>query len=103
MLDYHGLLVVEENGYVHNEFETIIDSHIQHCYRGKYYIHDDSLHLLNPIEEDVIVNSVGCPSLIRSGGYGCIALTDISTIFKPQEFQIIQRNGRPFFWPDRIE
>src|SRR5262249_43493618 len=54
MVEHHGMLVVEDNGWVHNDFESILDSHVSHCYRGRYYVHHDSLPILEPRIRDTV-------------------------------------------------
>lgn len=73
-----------------------------------YYIHPDSLHLLDPKEWDMGQRMRGVPVVIcsdqnyaefeRAGiGRNYVALGD--PLFD-SHFRIIQRNGLPFFWPE---
>jgi hypothetical protein len=66
----------------------------------RVYIHPDSLPLLEPIINDVVE--------VREGNfYKTVRLHDV---YDKQELQgkwrlhrIIQRNGKPFFWPESEE
>ena len=60
------------------------------------YIHPDSLSILEPQEDDVIIDDEDYPWLVSSCGY-----RNNCTIFEAQEWmkEIIKRDGKPFFWP----
>lgn len=57
----------------------------------EYYIHPDSLHLLNPQVEDIIFNDTSLMGCSQVG---------ICKGSMENGFRIIQRDGKPFFWPE---
>lgn len=68
-------------------------------YYGLYYIHPDSLHLLEPKEGDVVEvasNPSGYFSSYSSGMFDNQPYSERDEFFK-----IIQRNGLPFMWPEQ--
>lgn len=110
MVDQHGFWVVEEGGFIHNEFESILDSHIQYCYRGKYYVHSDSLPLLEPKKGDIVHAAYGVYGEVECVYVsGSISIdrgidqagqrTMLVDVDKNCLKQIIQRNGKAFHWP----
>ncbi len=64
---------------------------------GKLYIHPDSVAMLEPRDDDlceVVDDDMFCVDCGGVYGYGC----DI--IERQNKFKkIIQRDGKPFFWP----
>lgn len=105
MVNHHGVLVVEENGFIHNESETIFDSHVEDCYRGRYYLHPDSLPLLEP--------KIGDFAVVNEGNHDYLCV--IAKFTENGRFRdgltwdeiplaaikrIIQRDGKPFHAPE---
>ena len=65
-----------------------------HAFGGRFYVHPDSLHLLEPREADLYATDIGC---------GWLATTP-SESWKRQvgHFRIVQRKGMAFFWPESV-
>lgn len=74
-----------------NDYESIIT----YATDGKYYIHPDSLHLLEPQAGDMDSNG--------SRFYENYWLNDAGTYDHSPSCKIIQRNGIAFMWPEREE
>lgn len=65
----------------------------------KYYIHPDSLHILEPREGDLISINGGLSANIVTHA----EFLDEIKLMEPQfaaPLKIIQRNNQPFFWPE---
>jgi len=73
------------------------------------YIHPDSEYLLQPQDGDIVIECYG--DLTK--GYPlqiigkCVGISEYACRFgdetiyeKGDDFKIIQRNGKPFFWPE---
>lgn len=77
--------------------------------RGKYYIHPDSLPLLEPNIGDLVIFLNARTTHIVSdvcsfaSGYKTISVQDKDNNFYPEELKIIQRNNIAFIWPEREE
>lgn len=57
----------------------------------RFYIHPDSLHLLEPRHRDLYLNTANSPEYwFDNCGYKW-----------HKRYRIIQRGGKPFFWPDQ--
>lgn len=72
-----------------------------HKYMGPFYIHPDSLHLLEPQEEDIGIDAEGalCNGC-KDGWYYENAKAEEYGDFEPTlPVTIIQRNGKAFMWP----
>lgn len=65
--------------------------------RDKYYIHSDSLSILEPRVGDLMKQGSGYEIVTKifDDGRGVVSQ---SSVFLPP-YHIIQRNGIPFFWP----
>lgn len=61
----------------------------------RFYIHPDSHHIFEPIVCDVGVDDNGTPVEYAAGAW----VGDGSPV-GVEPVRIIQRNGRPFFWPE---
>lgn len=75
------------------EFDDLV-SEIQNGFIRQFYVHPDSLHLLEPRDGDFFTKhwSKGMPSLFTyhtDGGAGF-----------DERCRIIQRDGKPFYWPE---
>ena len=61
------------------------------------YIHPDSYHIFEPQVGDLVTHEYYCPECSES-------LTTWGEAFSQQldsgEYKIIQRNNKPFFWPE---
>lgn len=70
-------------------------------YAGEYYyIHPDSLHLLEPQENDVGMDSKGNLMVFLDGRWRDWG-NDEWTLNRPHK--IIQRSDKPFHWPESEE
>lgn len=58
--------------------------------RERYIICPDSLHLLEPQDKDIYINTARSPEIWHSA-------TGLSW---HKRYKIIQRDGKPFFWPE---
>jgi hypothetical protein len=85
---------------------------------GRYYIHPDSLSLLEPRKGDLVSLPYGeygiIESLEENGKVACGTIHGIAIMNRymplkaysarglvPAHESIIQRDGKPFFWPER--
>lgn len=59
------------------------------------YIHPDSYHIFEPQVGDMVIasDSTWCAITVCDHGYADMA--------KRKEYKIIQRNNKPFFWPEQ--
>lgn len=71
------------------EWEAILDQYNIH---SKFYIHQDSLHLLEPLEYDLIQWPTNAAQEYDQ--------TVCGYTFKHGGGKIIQRNGKAFMWPE---
>jgi hypothetical protein len=68
--------------------------------RERYYIHSDSLPLLEPRVGDLIYiteSKIGTLARIHDGN---LKLFTGDWLMKPDRVYIIRRDGKPFFWPE---
>jgi hypothetical protein len=70
----------------------------------KYYIHPDSLPLLEPCEGDLVehYDFSGCykdPYFFKTETFKNFGI-DVTEYFRNNSGKIIQRDGKPFFWPE---
>jgi hypothetical protein len=110
MVEQFDMLVVEECGQIHNDSDSILESRIDRHHRGKFYIHPDSLKILEPQTGDLCI-SAGQWKLVTKvherhfdyaaydGGWGWARMRlvgDPETLYA----RILQRGGKPFYWPE---
>ncbi len=67
-------------------------------YADKYHIHPDSYHIFEPQVGDVIIDALG--QTLKQGN---MSKTDCFMLVKDGVCRIIQRNDKPFFWPESEE
>jgi len=94
-----------------NEVKDIDSSWLDLNWRDgtRFYIHPDSEYLLQPQDGDIVIECYG--DLTK--GYPlqiigkCVGISEYACRFgdetiyeKGDDFKIIQRNGKPFFWPE---
>lgn len=90
------------HGYPKSESTILIFKHERNYTedaRPPFYIHPDSLHLLEPQDGDLILTT-------DRGGTKALFFVDEHTfdfIKRCKTFNIIQRNGIPFMWPESEE
>ncbi len=78
------------------------DAYMNDCGEVKYYIHPDSLYLLEPIDGDLImwVNKRGFHYARAKSVRKKITLASGATLIgKSEVVSIIQRKAIPFHWP----
>ncbi|MBP3958377.1 hypothetical protein J8F10_24270 [Gemmata sp. G18] len=75
--------------------------------RGRFYVHPDSLHLLEPRIGDLLVETGRLPiarivdSDVDYISFGHnIAMLFATEMLRKGRARIIQRDGKPFFWPE---
>lgn len=68
----------------------------RNTYEGKFYLHPDSLNILEPREMDIIIDCDGCPWLVDDYGFHNNCAIDEA---KEWMEKIIQRNSVLFHWP----
>lgn len=77
---------------------------LEHEIAEKYYIHPDSLHLLEPQDGDIALDADGGAGEYRafSSKWGCFygCGRDCEGMDTRLPFKIIQRNGLAFHWPE---
>jgi hypothetical protein len=105
-----GAVIVDDKGVTFRLAEIIHDSFFG-GYDGKFYLHPDSLSLLEPVVGDLYEVDVTCDVPMLNEKYELIGYKSRSSPFAEHmrvpvsrnlngEFlRIIQRNGKPFFWP----
>ena len=96
MARHFGMAFERSDGDLLLDFDDMADDLAIHIasdlWDGKYFVHPDSLHLLEPLEADLYATVHGC---------GWLAITPGES-WKKQcyPFRIIQRDGKPFHWPE---
>lgn len=65
----------------------------------RFYIHADSLNLLEPLEGDLVEDGDMEYEVVWRDHQGLRVDTSKGTIM-PTGLRIIQRDGKPFFWPE---
>lgn len=97
MAKHFGMVFLHENGEVQYGYVNGFDScEPRNCER-KHYIHPDSLHLLEPLKDDVVEYI----SLHQEGYIVSLVYFDVGN--PSQVKKIIQRNNIAFMWPESEE
>jgi hypothetical protein len=96
MAKHFGMLItIENDAFIFNDWEDLLDVNVTECYRGNYYIHPDSLSGLDPQAGDLY--------LLDEDDEGAIVITLGAQLIEKWEQRpigkIIQRNGLAFHWP----
>lgn len=73
--------------------------------KPKFYIHPDSLHLLEPEEGDVGISPLNDWEMacLFCDAEWVISTPDNHFTVEVPNIKIIQREGKPFFWPESEE
>lgn len=100
MATYYGMKFTTENG---NDSSFITPIHFHEpengdCYFGKLYIHPDSLHLLEPMDDDKGVDD--SPDQCEHMGRW-VKANDCRPVI--DKVRIDKRNGVAFMWPEKEE
>lgn len=79
-----------------NNYNTVIS------YHAKYYVRPDSYHIFEPKEDDLVdcTRWRNCPEQARQGWAELDEDDVLRDIEDLQIHKIIQRDNKPFFWPN---
>ncbi len=91
-------MIDEQPGYV---IESI---HFPPAYTGKWFAHPDSLHLLEPVEGDLLAVRFTSPALAMPSLPDHFVLAcpweDVEWELEYFDHRIVQRGGIQFMWPE---
>ncbi len=103
-----GVKYTNESGaplkYLDGNWYVMWSSDSPDLYTGRFYIHPDSYRILEPQEGDIV--NVDMPERIEVGEVvsdGLVHISEYHALHDPKYgdiIKIIQRNNKPFFWPE---
>lgn len=67
----------------------------------RFYIHPDSYHIFEPRAGDVMITEIPGTSSVEVVSSDIRAREFIDHLVEKRGAKIIQRQGKPFFWPER--